>query len=88
MGSSWALLILNIKHKLLNNKQMKSTKLMLAVIATFLSTWCVLGLIGYLLSDLSFRDCMTNGATIMIMFIIGWIPASIVGYDVNEHLNS
>lgn len=67
---------------------MKSTKLMLAVIATFLSTWCVLGLIGYLLSDLSFRDCMTNGATIMIMFIIGWIPASIVGYDVSEHLNS
>jgi hypothetical protein len=67
---------------------MKSTKLMLAVIATILITWCVLGLIGYLLSDLSFRDCMTNGATIMIMFIIGWIPASIVGYDVNEHLNS
>jgi hypothetical protein len=31
---------------------------------------------------------MTNGATIMIMFIIGWIPASIVGYDVNEQLNS
>jgi hypothetical protein len=67
---------------------MKSTKLMLAVIATFLITWCVMGLIGYLLSDLSFRDCMTNGATIMIMFIIGWIPASIVGYDVNEQLNS
>ena len=67
---------------------MKSTKLMLAVIATFLITWCVLGLIGYLLSDLSFRDCMTNGGTIMIMFIIGWIPASIVGYDVNEQLNS
>jgi hypothetical protein len=60
---------------------------MLAVIATFLITWCVMGLIGYLLSDLSFRDCMTNGGTIMIMFIIGWIPASIVGYDVNEHLN-
>jgi hypothetical protein len=67
---------------------MKSTKLMLAVIATFLITWCVMGLIGYLLSDLSFRDCMTNGGTIMIMFIIGWIPASIVGYDVNEQLNS
>ena len=67
---------------------MKQTKLMLAVIATFLITWCVMGLIGYLLSDLSFRDCMTHGATIIIMFIIGWIPASIVGYDVNEQLNS
>jgi hypothetical protein len=67
---------------------MKQTKLMLAVIATFLSTWCVMGLIGYLLSDLSFRDCMTHGATLMLLMIIGWIPASIVGYDVNEQLNS
>jgi len=67
---------------------MKSTKLMLAVIATFLITWCVLGLIGYLLSDLSYRDCMTHGATLMLLMIIGWVPASIVGYDVNEQLNS
>ena len=67
---------------------MKSTKIMLAILATFLITWFVIGTIGYLLSDLSFRDCMTNGATIMIMFIIGWIPASIVGYDLDEHLNS
>lgn len=66
---------------------MKSTKIMLAVIATFLITWCVMGLIGYLLSDLSYRDCMTNGATIMIMFIIGWIPAVFVGSDLNDHLN-
>ena len=61
---------------------------MLAILATFLITWFVIGTIGYLLSDLSFRDCMTNGATIMIMFIIGWIPASIVGYDLDEYLNS
>jgi lysozyme family protein len=67
---------------------MKSTKIMLAILATFLITWFVIGTIGYLLSDLSFRDCMTNGATIMIMFIIGWIPASIVGYDLDEYLNS
>jgi lysozyme family protein len=66
---------------------MKSTKIMLAILATFLITWFVIGTIGYLLSDLSFRDCMTNGATIMIMFIIGWIPASIVGYDLDEYLN-
>jgi hypothetical protein len=67
---------------------MKSTKLMLAVIATFLSTWCVLGLIGYLLSDLSFRDCLTHGATLMILLLIGWIPAIVVGNDVHDELNS
>ena len=66
---------------------MKSTKLMLAVIATFLSTWCVLGLIGYLLSDLSFRDCLTHGATLMLMLLLGWIPAIVVGNDVNDQLN-
>ena len=67
---------------------MKSTKIMLAVIATFLITWCVMGLIGYLLSDLSFRDCMTHGATLMLMLLLGWIPAIIVGNDVNDQLNS
>ena len=67
---------------------MKSTKLMLAVIATFLITWCVIGLIGYLLSDLSFRDCMTHGGTLMVLMIIGWIPAVIVGSDVHDQLNS
>lgn len=66
---------------------MKSTKIMLAILATFLITWFVIGTIGYLLSDLSFRDCMTNGATIMIMFIIGWIPSAIIAYDLDEHLN-
>jgi hypothetical protein len=67
---------------------MKSTKLMLAVIATFLITWCVMGLIGYLLSNLSYRDCMTHGGTLSMLLFIGWVPASIVGYDVNEQLNS
>jgi hypothetical protein len=67
---------------------MKLTKIMLAVIATFLITWCVLGTIGWCLSDLSFRDCMTSNATIMIMLIIGWIPCLFVGADLDKHLNS
>lgn len=65
---------------------MKSTKLMLAVIATFLITWCVMGIIGWCISDLSFRDCLTHGGTLMLMLIVGWIPAIIVGDDVNDHL--
>jgi hypothetical protein len=66
---------------------MKSTKIMLAVLATILLTWCVMGLIGWMLSDLSYRDCMTNSATIMLMFIIGWIPSIIVGADLDKKLN-
>ena len=65
---------------------MKSTKIMLAVLATILLTWCVMGLIGWMLSDLSYRDCMTHSATIMLMFIIGWIPSIIVGCDLDEQL--
>ncbi len=63
---------------------MKSTKIMLAVLATILITWCVMGLIGYLLSDISYRDCMTNGATLMLMLIFGWIPSTIVGADLDK----
>jgi hypothetical protein len=65
---------------------MKSTKIMLAVIATILITWCVMGLIGWMLSDLSYRDCMTHTATIMLMFLIGWIPSIIVGADLDKSL--
>lgn len=60
---------------------------MLAVLATILLTWCVMGLIGWMLSDLSYRDCMTHSATIMLMFIIGWIPSIIVGADLDKKLN-
>jgi hypothetical protein len=65
---------------------MKSTKIMLAIIATLLVTWCVTGSIGWMLSDLSYKDCMTNSGTLFCMLIFGWIPAIIVGADLNEHI--
>jgi hypothetical protein len=65
---------------------MKSTKIMLAVIATFLITWCVMGLIGWMLSDLSYKECMTHGATLMLMLMFGVIPCIIVGNDLNDKL--
>ena len=65
---------------------MKSTKIMLAVIATLLITWCVMGFIGYLISDCSYRECIIHGGTLMLMLIFGWIPAVIIGADLNEHL--
>jgi hypothetical protein len=65
---------------------MKSTKIMLAVVATFLITWCVLGLIGWFVSDLSFRECLTHGGTIGCMLIFGWLPSVIVGTDLDNTL--
>lgn len=65
---------------------MKTTKIMLAIIATFLSTWALASLIGYGISDLSYRDCFTNGGTLMFMFIFGWIPSVIVGGDLDKHI--
>lgn len=67
---------------------MIKTKIMLAVIATFLTTWCVMGIIGYLLSDASYRECMIDGATLFLMLTIGWIPCLIVGIDVDDKLDS
>ena len=57
---------------------------MLAVIATFFITWCVMGLIGYLLSDASYKECMTHGATLMFLLIFGWIPSVIIGHDMDK----
>ena len=59
---------------------------MLAAIATTLITWCVMGLIGYLLSDLSYRDCMVDSVTLFLMLLVGWIPAIIVGSDLDKQL--
>tara|TARA_R110000782_G_scaffold62116_4_gene127756 strand:- start:476 stop:682 length:207 start_codon:yes stop_codon:yes gene_type:complete len=67
---------------------MKDTKLMLAVIATILTTWTFMSLIGYMLSDLSLTECYTHGATLMLMLIFGWIPSVIVGSDINDKLRN
>ena len=61
---------------------------MLAVIATFILTWMLISLLGYFFSDCTFKQCATASPTIMIMFIIGWIPSVFVGADLNDHLNS
>ena len=66
---------------------MKSTKIMLAVIAMLLVTWTTFSLIGYILSDTSLRDCFTHTGTLFMMLIFGWIPAVIVAADLDEHYN-
>jgi hypothetical protein len=65
---------------------MKSTKIILAVLATLLIVWCTIGLIGWMLSNLSYKECMTHGGTLMLMLIFGWIPSIIVGADLDKSL--
>lgn len=68
---------------------MKSTKIMVGCIVTFLITWLLLATLAYLLSSVTdFRTCATNGGTIMFMLIFGWIPAAIVGYDLDKNIRS
>ncbi len=67
---------------------MRDTKIMLAVVATFLSTWTMFSLIGWLLSDnVTLRNCYTDVGTILTMFMFGWIPSVIVANDLIKKLN-
>ena len=66
---------------------MKNTIKMLAFVATLLMTWMGLALIGWALSDLTFKACASHGGTLMIMMIFGWIPALLVLIDLDEMLD-
>jgi uncharacterized membrane protein len=67
---------------------MKSTKIMLAVIATFIVTWLTLSLLFYILSDMTYKESCTYSATGFMMLFIGWLPALIVGTDLDEKLKN
>ena len=63
---------------------MKNTKIMLAVVGTFIVTWLLLGLAFMLLSgNIGYRDALTDIFTVFIMIIFGWVPSVIVGSDLN-----
>jgi peptidoglycan biosynthesis protein MviN/MurJ (putative lipid II flippase) len=66
---------------------MKSTKIMLAVIATLIATWTLMSLIEYILSDMSLKECYTNVGTMLCMTIFGWIPSVIVACDLEERFD-
>lgn len=65
---------------------MKATKIMLAVIASLIITWLTLGLIFYVLSDMTYKECISNSGMGYMMIFIGWVPALIVGADIEETL--
>jgi hypothetical protein len=67
----------------------KTTKIALACVLTTILTYLFISSIGYILSDdTSFRHCATHGGTIMFMLVLGWIPAVIVGADLDEYLSN
>lgn len=64
---------------------MNATKIMIGCIVTFLVTWLIIATIAYLLSSITdFKNCATNGGTIMFMLTFGWIPSVIIGYDLDK----
>ena len=63
---------------------MKHTKIMLAVIATALTTWLTFGTIGYLLNDIPFKQTLISDAVLISFIIIGWLPSLIVWFDLTE----
>ena len=65
---------------------MKATKIMLAVIATFIVTWLTLGLIFYVLSDMTYKESISNSGIAYTMLFMGWVPALIVGADLDQTL--
>ena len=65
---------------------MKSTKIMLAIIATLITTWTSMSLIGWMLSELSLRECYTDDGILICMILFGWIPAVIIACDLDAHL--
>ena len=69
---------------------MKGPLTMLACLVTVLTTWMSLTLLGWAFSDstTSFKACATHGGTLMIMLIFGWVPAIIVGFDIDMYFKN
>ena len=47
-------------------------------------TWLFFGVIAYITSDNSYRECLSSGGMFFAMALFGWIPAVIVGADLDE----
>ena len=66
---------------------MKNTKIMLAVIATFLLTWMFMSTIGWIFSDsYTFKQVANDANCWYIMLVIGWIPSVVVYIDLDDKI--
>lgn len=59
---------------------------MLAVIATFIITWLTFGLLFYVVSDMTYKESISNSDIGWLMLFLGWIPSLIVGFDLDKKL--
>ena len=67
---------------------MKNTTIMLTFLGALIITWMTLALAAYLLTDIpTYKQCMTHGGVLILMLLVGWIPAIIVSIDVEQDLN-
>jgi len=64
---------------------MKNTKTMILGIVVFFITWLLIALFGWLISDITYKECFVHSSVISTMIIFGWIPALIVCADYNEY---
>lgn len=65
---------------------MKSTKLMLAFIAILIVTYLFIAIAIFMLSDMTFKQSASSVLIIVLMVIIGWVPAMVVTVDLDEKL--
>ena len=55
---------------------------MLAVIATYITTWTLIAFAVWVLStNITFRECAILEGVLFFQFIFGWIPSVIVSQD-------
>ena len=59
---------------------------MVAVIGTFIATACFAGFIGWCLSDMSYKQYMSDTGLHVLMVVFGWIPSVFVGSDLSDML--
>jgi hypothetical protein len=66
---------------------MKRTIIMLSAVSTFFLVWMLTSSFFWIFTtDILFKDIVMNPAMIGFMLIFGWIPAVIVGVDLDDKL--
>ena len=61
---------------------MRNTKIMLALIATYITTWAFLTFVVWVLStNITFKECAILEGVLFFQFMFGWIPTVIVSQD-------
>jgi hypothetical protein len=61
---------------------MRNTKIMLALIATYITTWAFITFVVWVLStNITFKECAILEGVLIFQFMFGWIPTVIVSQD-------